>query len=135
MRNSRISCGVISEPPPTPVIPTRKPTAKPESTKRGCMVSNRAILGCTNFGWGRNQTHSPLWDNALLLLRVRTAARRYFRIAGGVFQAALTVSPARLTRNEKDRAVCARAVPVSSTAHLGFSTNKAGGTAALPALS
>src|SRR5262249_12595321 len=35
--------GVISEPPPTPVIPTRKPTKKPDRTKRGWMVSNRAI--------------------------------------------------------------------------------------------
>ena len=28
--NNRISSGVISEPPPTPVMPTRKPTPKPE---------------------------------------------------------------------------------------------------------
>ncbi len=30
--NSRISKGVISEPPPTPVMPTSKPTLKPEAT-------------------------------------------------------------------------------------------------------
>src|SRR5579859_3431624 len=35
--------GVISDPPPTPVMPTRKPTKKPDRTKRGWMVSNRAI--------------------------------------------------------------------------------------------
>src|SRR5690349_19698259 len=35
--------GVINEPPPTPVIPTRKPTKKPDRTKSGWMVSNRAI--------------------------------------------------------------------------------------------
>jgi hypothetical protein len=31
MPNSRMSSGVISEPPPTPVIPTSTPTTKPES--------------------------------------------------------------------------------------------------------
>ena len=30
--NSKVSSGVISEPPPTPVMPTSKPTAKPETT-------------------------------------------------------------------------------------------------------
>jgi hypothetical protein len=30
MPKSKISSGVISEPPPTPVIPTRKPTQNPE---------------------------------------------------------------------------------------------------------
>ena len=32
MPNSNVSRGVINEPPPTPVSPTRMPTAKPEIT-------------------------------------------------------------------------------------------------------
>src|SRR6202022_1400341 len=35
MPNNRINSGVISEPPPTPVIPTRRPTPKPEATGGG----------------------------------------------------------------------------------------------------
>ncbi len=31
MPNSRINNGVISEPPPTPVMPTKRPTPKPEA--------------------------------------------------------------------------------------------------------
>src|SRR5579862_1991071 len=99
------------------------------------MVSNRAILGCTNFGWGRNQTQSPLWDNVPLLLRARTGESPYFRVVSRVFRGALTACPARLTRNEKDPWLCAGRAPVSSTAHLGFSITKAGGTAGPPALS
>jgi hypothetical protein len=30
--NSKISNGVINEPPPTPVMPTSKPTQKPDRT-------------------------------------------------------------------------------------------------------
>jgi hypothetical protein len=32
MPNSRINNGVISEPPPTPVIPTSRPTPNPDAT-------------------------------------------------------------------------------------------------------
>jgi hypothetical protein len=32
--------GVINEPPPTPVSPTRRPTTKPERTKRGLIVNS-----------------------------------------------------------------------------------------------
>ena len=33
--NSRISSGVINEPPPIPVIPTSRPTQKPDSEYSG----------------------------------------------------------------------------------------------------
>src|ERR1700760_3372323 len=33
--NTRISSGVISEPPPMPVVPTRTPTPRPKRIRRG----------------------------------------------------------------------------------------------------
>jgi hypothetical protein len=41
MPNRRIRTGVIKDPPPTPVIPTRNPTANPEMEYNGlseCMT-------------------------------------------------------------------------------------------------
>ena len=38
------SKGVISEPPPTPVNPTRRPTTKPESAKEGLIAWRMSIV-------------------------------------------------------------------------------------------
>jgi hypothetical protein len=46
--NSRTRMGVISEPPPTPVRPTRKPTNRPENAYRGSMwgsAMERTVVG------------------------------------------------------------------------------------------
>src|SRR5258708_9787428 len=65
MPNKRISSGVISEPPPTPVMPTRRPTPKPEATYRGSITdADRALarwpsqrfLHCS-AGPGRRPVH------------------------------------------------------------------------------
>src|SRR5690348_3337744 len=39
--NSRIRIGVISEPPPMPVIPTRRPMPSPAATSTGSIVLRR----------------------------------------------------------------------------------------------
>src|SRR3954469_7428263 len=44
--NSRINNGVISEPPPTPVIPTSRPTPKPEATYRGSITDTDRTSAC-----------------------------------------------------------------------------------------
>src|SRR5215471_9025253 len=43
MPNSRINSGVISDPPPIPVMPIRKPTPKPETEYRGSIKSKMLI--------------------------------------------------------------------------------------------
>src|SRR5215471_21612257 len=38
MPNSKINNGVMSDPPPMPVMPTRRPTPKPESEYSGSII-------------------------------------------------------------------------------------------------
>src|SRR3954470_20660651 len=45
MPNTMISSGVISEPPPMPVAPTRKPTPRPNRTIAGSMPDEVRRLG------------------------------------------------------------------------------------------
>jgi hypothetical protein len=42
--NSRIRSGVMSEPPPTPVMPTRRPTPNPDSEYSGSITSIERLL-------------------------------------------------------------------------------------------
>src|SRR3954447_5988316 len=50
MPNTRISSGVISEPPPIPVVPTRMPTPKPKTISQGSMSDVQAALGLGQTG-------------------------------------------------------------------------------------
>src|ERR1700750_177730 len=50
MPNTRISNGVISEPPPIPVVPTRIPTPKPKTISQGSMSHVQAALGLREAG-------------------------------------------------------------------------------------
>src|SRR3954447_13523963 len=50
MPNTRISSGVISEPPPIPVVPTRMPTPKPKTISQGSMSDVQAALGLGEAG-------------------------------------------------------------------------------------
>ena len=43
MPNNRMRSGVINDPPPTPVMPTRRPTLKPDATKMGSIADIRRV--------------------------------------------------------------------------------------------
>jgi hypothetical protein len=45
MPNNRIKSGVISDTPPTPVIPTSAPTQNPKSEKYGSIEWTKSIMG------------------------------------------------------------------------------------------
>src|SRR4051812_42590449 len=45
MPSTKMSSGVMIEPPPIPVMPTRMPTIRPKKMMMGSMVGNSASLG------------------------------------------------------------------------------------------
>src|SRR4051794_7271205 len=45
MPNARISTGVITDPPPTPVVPTSSPTPRPKRTISGSMCQSGRAVG------------------------------------------------------------------------------------------
>ena len=49
MPNTNISNGVINDPPPTPVCPTRRPTSRPETAKRRS-TWNGNVIGVARHG-------------------------------------------------------------------------------------
>src|ERR1700750_1033618 len=77
MPNTRISSGVISEPPPIPVVPTRMPTPKPKTISQGSMSDVQAALGLREpgpaalaAGAGRRARRAPDRVVALVVQRV-----------------------------------------------------------------
>src|ERR1700748_1920638 len=77
MPNTRISSGVISEPPPIPVVPTRIPTPKPKTISQGSMSDVQAALGLRQpgpaalaAGAGRRARRAPDRVVALVVQRV-----------------------------------------------------------------
>src|SRR5690242_19927702 len=50
MPNTRISSGVISDPPPIPVVPTRMPTPSPKTISQGSISDVQAALGLGEAG-------------------------------------------------------------------------------------
>src|ERR1700726_493954 len=74
MPNSNISSGVISDPPPTPVIPTSAPTQNPESVYSGLIrcppiASTKYLASCRaeprrrTFASALHQPRHILWHN------------------------------------------------------------------------
>src|SRR5476649_1124381 len=56
--NNSVNSGVISEPPPTPVMPTNRPTAKPDATNDKSMQSPKSRLQ-SNYSRGISKQRNP----------------------------------------------------------------------------
>src|SRR3954447_26726417 len=77
----RTSRGVIRDPPPIPVIPTRKPTPKPKKMMAGSIV---LVTGATGLDEGRFSSLFPFMTERVLKESGHHSPVRRFPLIAGV---------------------------------------------------